>query len=39
LQIFSDVTGNDIDRCPCCKKGTMITVEVLLPLHSIRDGP
>ena len=37
-QIFSKVTGKDIDVCPHCGQGNLITIEILPALYS-RDGP
>ncbi len=36
--LFKAVTGKEIDMCPHCKTGTMITIETLPALRS-RDGP
>jgi hypothetical protein len=37
-QIFSKVTGKDIDVCPHCGQGNLIIIEILPALY-LRDGP
>ncbi len=37
-QIFTKVTGKDIDVCPHCGQGKLIIIEILPALYS-RDGP
>lgn len=30
-ELLLEITGIDINRCPCCKEGKMLTKETLLP--------
>lgn len=32
-ELYFRITGNDIDLCPLCKKGTMVTVKEIKPLY------
>jgi len=31
-ELMLELTGTDITRCPCCKKGDMIIVKEITPL-------